>query len=680
MDLLASAAQALVELADPIRLGLLLAGVAIGLLVGLIPGIGGLTALAVLIPFTYTLDPFSAMALLIGMWSVVPMSDVIPAVFFGVPGTVGCAATVLDGHPLARKGEAARALGASYAASTLGGLFGALLLAVSIPILRPLMLQVGTPELLGFCIFGLSMVAALSGRQPLRGLTVAAVGILIAMMGVDPQTGTERLTFGSIYLWDGLPLAPFTLGLFAVPELGALMIARSGISEKAGHSGFSLSGQLKGFRDVLRHWWLMLRCSWIGVALGAVPGMGASVIDWIAYGHAARTEKNSETFGTGDVRGVIASESSNNAREGGALVPTLAFGVPGSASMALLLAAFQVHGLVPGPEMLGKNLDVTYLIIASLVAGTLVGALICVVASGYLVKIVNIRYAILLPIVLGLAFIGAYVGGAHAWSDLTVLIAAGLLGWVMRELDWPRAPLLLGFVLGDLVEQYLFISVQLYGASWLLNPLVLILLIVSLYGIYRPMRRIMAGVFQAFRSGERSLKFNRQVGFALVFLALLLGVAFLSSSWPARAQIGPQIVAWTGVAIAALTLVLEVFRSGMGVAQKDAARMDIGGQSGNADVGLSGSMIFRRGAAYFAWLAGVAVLAWLIGYLPALFLFATAFVRIEGREKWLTAFLVGAGLLVAGFLVFALGLGVVWPRSVLGTAFPDLRQALGGVI
>lgn len=680
MDLLASASQALVELSDPLRLALLLAGVVIGLLVGLIPGIGGLTALAVLIPFTYALDPFSAMALLIGMWSVVPMSDVIPAVFFGVPGTVGCAATVLDGHPLARKGEAARALGASYAASTLGGLFGALLLAVSIPILRPLMLQVGTPELLGFCIFGLSMVAALSGRQPLRGLTVAAVGILIAMMGVDPQTGTERLTFGSIYLWDGLPLAPFTLGLFAIPELGALMIARSKITEEAGRNGFSLAGQLRGFGDVLRNWWLMIRCSWIGVALGAVPGMGASVIDWIAYGHASRTEKNSETFGTGDIRGVIASESSNNAREGGALVPTLAFGVPGSASMALLLAAFQVHGLVPGPQMLGKNLDVTYLIIASLVAGTIVGAVICVVASGYLVKIVNVRYAILLPIVLGLALIGAYVGGAHAWSDLAVLIGAGLLGWIMRELDWPRAPLLLGFVLGDLVEQYLFISVQLYGASWLLNPVVTVLLIISLYGVYRPMKRVVIGVYQAFRSGERSLRFNRQVALSLVFLALLLGVALVSSNWPARAQVGPQIVAWSGVVVAGLTLILEIFRSGMGIAQENAARMDTGGQSGSSEEGLSGAVVFRRGALYFTWLLGVALLAWLIGYLPALLLFTIAFVRFEGKEKWLTAVLVGAGLFVAVWLIFDVGLGVVWPRSVAGSVIPELRQALGGLI
>ncbi len=463
MDMLTAAGIAVTELADPARLLILLAGLMVGVLVGLIPGIGGLTALAILIPFTYSLDPFSAMALLMGMASVIPMSDVIPAIFFGVPGTVGCAATVLDGHPLAKRGEAGRALGASYAASTLGALFGAALLAVSIPVLRPVILYLGTPELLGFSIFGLSMVATLSGRRPLRGMAAATLGLLIAMIGIDPQTGIQRWTFGQIYLWDGIPLAPFTLGLFAVPELADLMIKRSRVSGGGAQKGFSLSGQLRGFRDVRRHWWLMLRCSWLGAALGAVPGIGASVIDWIAYGHAIRTEKNTESFGSGDIRGVIASEASNNAREGGALVPTIAFGVPGSASMALLLGAFQIHGLVPGPEMLSRHLDVTYLIIGSLALGTVIGAVICVLASGFLVKLVDIRYQILLPIVLSLAFIGAFAGGQHDWADLVMVILIGLLGWLMRELGWPRPPLLLGLVLGDLVERYLFISVQLYG-------------------------------------------------------------------------------------------------------------------------------------------------------------------------------------------------------------------------
>jgi len=681
MDPLTAAAAALSALFDPARFALLAAGVLIGLVVGIVPGIGGLTALVVLIPFTYGLDHYSAMALLIGMWAVIATSDVIPAIFFGVPGTIGCAATVLDGHPLARKGQAARALGASYAASTLGGLFGALVLAVSIPILRPLMLYLGTPEMLAFCIFGLSMVATLSGPLPLRGFTMAAIGLIVAMVGIDPQTGIERFTFGSYYLWDGLPLGPFTLGLFAVPELAALMIARSRVSAETGPKGFSLSGQYQGLTDVLRHWWLMLRCSWLGAMLGAMPGMGAAVIDWVAYGHAARTEKNTETFGTGDIRGVIASESSNNAREGGSLIPTIAFGIPGGASMALLLGAFQVQGIVPGPEMLTRHLDLTYLIILSLAVATLLGTLVCVLASGWMIKLVDVRYAILLPIVLSLALVGGFVGGQHAWADMILVVGAGILGWLMREQGWPRAPLLIGLVLGDTVERYLFISVQIDGWSWLYRPVVLGLLVLTAVGLYKPMRRLVVSTVHRIRFGGRSLRFGPSAWFTLFFAAVLAFALADTWGWPWLARVAPQSVAAFGLACALVSLFLEVLRgdappaaTGPGSAPVDLAALS------ESDPSLPASVVYRRGALYFAWLVGAVALAFLVGVLPALFVFGVAFVRFEGREPWPTALLVGAALLAGLWLVFDQGLGVSWPRSLAGDHLPMLRRALGGMI
>ena len=681
MDPLVAAGAALTALFDPERLLLLLSGVLIGLVVGIIPGIGGLTALVVLIPFTYGLDSYSAMALLIGMWAVIATSDVIPAIFFGVPGTIGCAATVLDGHPLAKKGEAARALGASYAASTLGGLFGALVLALSIPILRPLMLSFGTAELLALCIFGLSMVATLSGPFPLRGLTAAALGLLIAMVGIDPQLGTERFTFGDYYLWDGVPLGPFTLGLFAVPELAALMIARRRISNEAGPAGFSLAGQYQGLRDVLHHWWLMLRCSWLGATLGAVPGMGASVIDWIAYGHAARTEKNTETFGTGDIRGVIASEASNNAREGGSLIPTIAFGIPGGASMALLLGAFQIQGIVPGPEMLTRHLDVTYLIIASLALATLIGTLICVLASGVMVKLVDIRYAILVPVILSLALVGGFVGGQHAWADMVLLVGAGLLGWLMREQGWPRAPLLIGLVLGDTVERYLFISVQVDGWQWVTRPAVLVILGFTAIGLYRPLRRVVTSTVHRLRFGARALRFGPPAWFALFFVVVLAAALVETQGWPFAARIAPQTVAAVGLACALVVLFLEIVRGEVAASDrgKAVAPVDLAALGGS-DPALPVGLVYRRGGIYFAWLAGTVAAAWLVGLVPAIFLYALAFVRIEGGERWRTAFAVAGGLALGLWLVFDQGLGIVWPRSVLGDTLPALRQALGGIL
>ena len=256
---------------------------------------------------------------------------------------------------MTRRGEAGRALGASYMAALIGGLFGAALMAVALPVMRPLILYIGSPELLSIAVFGISMVAVLSGNAPLRGLTFACFGMMLRMIGTDPQSGTLRWTMDTLYLWDGLPLVPLTLGIFALPELCDLAIGRMAIVQQ-GQTLDTKTGMLLGIKDCLEHWFLILRCSWIGSAMGAIPGIGASVIDWISYGHALRTEKGAaETFGTGDVRGVIAAESATNAREGGALVPTVAFGVPASAGMAILLGAFLIHGLVPGPDMLAKT-------------------------------------------------------------------------------------------------------------------------------------------------------------------------------------------------------------------------------------------------------------------------------------------------------------------------------------
>src|ERR1700680_593723 len=317
-DMIASALHALHLLLEPTRLLLLFVGVIIGLAIGVLPGLSGIVGLAMLIPFTYNMDHYAAFALLLGMAAVVTSSDFITAVLFGVPGHVGAAATVIDGHQMASNGEAGRAFGAGFMASLMGGIVGALMLAVSIPILRPVMLAIGSPELLGFTLFGMSMVATLSGRAPLKGLTAAGIGLMISMIGSRSQTGTLRWTFDWLYLWDGVPLVPATLGIFALPELCELAVGRKRI---AGDNkvDINMSSQWQGVRDCFTHWWLVLRCGVLGTALGAIPGIGSAVIDWIAYGYAQRTEKNAHTFGTGDVRGVIAPGNSNNAKGGGHL-------------------------------------------------------------------------------------------------------------------------------------------------------------------------------------------------------------------------------------------------------------------------------------------------------------------------------------------------------------------------
>jgi len=670
LNLFAEALSALHHMLDPARMLFVAAGVLIGLALGIIPGLGGLVGLSLLLPFTYGMDPQTALGFLVGLSAVVATGDTIPAVLFGVPGTVGSAATVMDGYPLARKGEAGRALSAAFPSSLIGGLFGALLLGLTIPILRPVMLHFGSSELLAFCIFGLSLVAVLSAGSAMKGLIAVSVGLMIATVGDDPQTGTLRWTLGSLYLWDGIPIVPFALGLFALPELADLAIGRRAIVAEGAVD--TRAGRWQGVRDTFRNIFLVFRCSIIGSGLGAVPGIGGAVIDWIAYGHAAATEKGArESFGKGDIRGVIASESSNNAKEGGALVPTIAFGVPGSASMAVLLGAFLIQGLVPGPEMVTRRLDITYALVWTIAIANILGAGLCFLLSAQLAKIAQIRVGILAPLVIAIVFIGAYQGSKD-WGDLYVLLGVGLLGWFMKRLDWPRPPLMLGFVLGPLLERYMFISVNRYGFDWMLRPIVLVLLGLTLIGIARAIianSRAPRGDRKTGLVPHDADRFNLITGgTAAVFFALAL---YFATPWPFGARLVPYAVGLFGLLMCALFLVPVVLRRGRTAAAGDGASVF------QRDLEpLSAGEIGRRGGIFFAWCLFYLAAAWVVGLLPAMVLFLTAYLLLHAREARGTTALLVAGAALAGYLIFQQFLHIPWPASLLGDAFPGLRQAV----
>jgi TctA family transporter len=673
---LEAAVTALALMLEPTRLAVLFAGVLIGLGIGVIPGLGGIIGMALLLPFTFAMDPYMAFAFLLGMGAVTSTSDVIPAILFGVPGTTGCAATVLDGHPMAKRGEAGRALGAAYSASLFGGIFGALLLALTIPVLRPVMLYLGSPELLAFAIFGLSMVAALSGRAPLRGLAIVSFGLLLAMVGSDPQTAVPRWTLGSLYLFDGLELVPITLGLFALPELADMAIARRSVAGDA-HTG-NLSGQWQGIKDTFRHKWLVIRVGLIGAGLGAVPGIGAAVIDWIAYGHAARTEKGaSETFGTGDVRGVLASEGSNNAKEGGALVPTIAFGVPGSASMAILLGAFLIHGLNPGPQMVTQHLDVTYSMVWSIALANILGAGVCFLFSNQIARVATVRQPIIVPLILAIVLVGAYQG-SRQWGDLYTLIAFGVLGWIMKRLKWPRPPLLLGFVLGAIIERFMFISTMRYGWEWMTRPVVVIVLALAVLGFVQPLWR----EWRAFRGTKASWRewasprLDAGTAFYAVFLLVLAWMWVESSGWGTdSARTVPTIVLYFAVGAILVGMLHHVFVAEQVAgahATRDALRVDLDDDFGD----LSAQTVARRAVAIAGWLSLFLVMIWLIGMLPAVLVFIIAYMRVEGREPWRLTLVVSIMMTIGCYVLFDQLLRVVWPRTVLGQAIPALRELI----
>lgn len=660
------------------RLIYLAAGVMLGLMLGILPGVGGVAGMALLLPFTFGMDPIAAFAFMLGLSSVAATSDTIPAVLFGVPGTQASQATVIDGHAMARKGEAGRALAAAYVSSVIGGLFGAFLLALTIPILRPVMLYIGSPELLACSIFGISMVAVLAGSSPLRGLGVAGFGILLSMIGSDPQGGDLRWTLGTTYLYDGLPLLPIALGLFALPELCDLAIRRVAIASKTRHE--VREGMLRGAQDALRNWWLILRCSGIGAALGAMPGLGSSIIDWFAYGFAARNVKGArETFGTGDVRGVIAPESANNAATSGALVPTIAFGVPGSASMAILLGAFLIHGLQPGPAMLTTNLSITYSMVWSVAIANILGAGVCFAMSGQMAKIATLRYTLIMPMILSIVYLGAFQGNRD-WGDLFALLAFGVLGWVMKSLRWPRPPLILGFVLGAIIERYLFISIARYSYEWLLRPAVLVLLLAAVVMVLRP---FIGEIIERRRSGAQGLPFHAPTFHLTDIFTGLLVVAvgwmvFEAAGFSDKARLAPLSVGIATFAVLVLSLLNQVLRrpgraAAVGVAG-GAVRKEVHLDLVEDYQGLSVGTVVLRGSIFFGWMLAFMALMALIGLIPTVFLFIVAYMRLENREPWKLVLPIALGTTTFIYVVFDVFLTIPWPSTVLGTLAPALKS------
>lgn len=664
MDVVHVALEAAQNLLSLAYLPYLIGGALIGLVVGIIPGLGGLAGLSLLLPFTFGLDAHAAIAAMMGLAAAVAIGDIIPAVLLGVPGSVGSAATVVDGYPMSVKGEAGRALSAAFMASMSGGLFGAVFLLFFIPIMRPAVLMIGIPELLAICIFGLSLVASLSGRAPLRGVIGAAVGLLLASVGQDPHTATQRWTFNLLFLWDGLPIVPLALGLFALPELAELAVRRSQIATTAYRH---LSHRMTGLRDIWRNKFLLLRCSLIGSALGAIPGVGASVIDWIGYSHALTTEKGAkETFGTGDVRGVLASESSNNAKEGGALVPTIAFGVPGTAGMALLMAALQMQGIVPGPDLLGSRMDITFTLVWSLVIANCVGTGICFLFANQLARIAIIPAGYLIPAVIGIVFIGAYEA-SRSWGDLVFLLSVGALGYLMKLQGWPRAPILLGFVLGGLIDNYMFISIQLYGAAWIARPAVAIMLLLAFYMAFgTSIRRFFRG------GGTHTLRRRPHVSasslFTLAIVIAFVVAMFSTMAWPWAARVIPEIVISIGIVAGVAAFLAQVM---IDPGATDAA-VATGADAPTTFADIAPRVVTTRSLAFFGWLIATLVACWFFGILYGILLLTLAYPMIEARERLGKAAIYAACIFICYWLLFEEILRTPWPQTLLTIPLPSI--------
>ena len=470
------------------RMAWLFGGVLLGSVIGFVPGIGGRTTLAILLPFIVKMDPASALVLIVGIHAIGNTADTIPAILFGIPGSTSATATVMDGYPMAKKGEAQRALGASFLSSGIGGLIGAFTVLATIPMIRPVVLTFGNPEFFMTAILAIVMIALLTGGAPVKGLIAGCAGLMIGMIGVAPQTGVQRWTFDQLYLSDGIPLIPIALGVFAIPELVDMTLGGGGTKIAANAQIAGTSTKWRGVKDVFAHWWLLVRSSFIGSWIGILPGIGSGSAIWLAYGHAVQSSKDKDNFGKGDVRGVIAPEAANNASDAGDWCLTLAFGIPGSATMSLVLAAMLLLGLSPGPKMVTERLDLTLIIVWSLVLANLMATGLCFLFTRQLAGITKLPVHHLFPVLIVLIFLAAYQSTTD-WGDLVALLGFSAIGISMKRFGWPRPPLIVGIVLQRLAETYFFLTIKLYGYSWLTRPVVIVLFVLTVWTIVHAVMR-----------------------------------------------------------------------------------------------------------------------------------------------------------------------------------------------
>lgn len=664
MDFLVAAFSGLLQVFTWSTFSLMLIGIAVGFVVGILPGLGGPTTIALMLPFIFKMNAVEAFAFLLGMAAVTATTGDITSILFGVPGEPTTASTIVDGHPMAKNGQAGRALGAALMSSLVGAIIGALSLAIAIPVVRPLVLTFGSPEFFMISLLGVTFVASLSGGNLLKGLLASGLGFFLATIGLDPISGIQRFTFGQLFLWDGIGLVPVTLGLFAIPEIIDLAIVASSISrEKVG----KLGGVMEGIKDTFRHWWLVVRCSAMGAYIGVIPGMGGAVSQWLAYAHAVQSSPDKERFGKGDVRGVLGPGAANNSTLGGAMIPTIAFGVPGSVVMAILLGAFIIQGIVPGPDMLlpeprGK-LSLTFSFVWIIVISNIITVAICLMFLNTLAKVTQIRVSLLMPIILLLVYLGAFAE-KNAFQDLGVVLVFGMLGWLMVKFGWQRPPLLLGLVLGPLMENRLFLSTDNYGLAWMSRPGVLIIFALTLAGVFYPVLKRQwqsraaaqaePSPMDKTREGESPAKFSFSLLFTGGIIVIFSWALWESKGFGFRAGLFPWSIGYPVLALAIVQFVLELMGKGRA-----------GDLESEVEIDLPKAVVRRRSAGILGWIFGFYLLIWLVGFSYAVPITTFFYLKFSGKEKWPMTIIFTVATWGFFYGVFDYALRIPFPEGLL---------------
>ena len=693
--MLEAASEALNQMASWQVMLALMVGVAVGVLNGAMPG-GAVPSLVVLLGFAYGQDPYIALPLAVGMVATVSTGDTLPAVLLGMPGSTSGQATILDGNPLARQGKAGVALSAAYFASMIGGIVGGIFLFITIPAARTVVNSFSAAEFFVLGLVAVGVVGIVSSGALVRGLMAGCLGLLIALVGFDDSTGVQRLTFGFDYLWDGFHIVPVVIGLFALPEFFDMLIGNVAVSRQSTAEVSTASQRLEGMRAVLKNWPLVFRSAGLGVFVGVLPGIGGSLAQWLAYASARQTVKGgTETFGTGDVRGVIAPESSNNAVDGGQLVPTLFFGVPGSVGMAIFLGLLVILDVQPGPSMLNENLSLTLTIAFSLVLANILGTGLALGFTPTLTRIAFVPPNILVPIILAIMTIAAFQASFRI-QDLVVMLGFGGLGYFMKTFGWPRPPIVISVILGGIVEKYYGIASKTFGMISLDSskpigidfglfsriPVLLIILIAlgtAGYTLWmqRNVGRTQEAQFQQNTTGESidgkgtaipkpSLKERLTLtpsGAFIGLMAIAFGYSLYSSySWTEEAAKLPRIITTTGLTLVAI----YVARHLLFPSTSKRRILDIG-RTVTDDSTL---VLLIRTFKALGTTVGLIFAIWLIGFQIALPTYVFLFLRIFGRVRWWIALLWSAFFLVLIYGFFDLIIHIAWIDPALENVIP----------
>ncbi|MDW7738751.1 MAG: tripartite tricarboxylate transporter permease [Bacillota bacterium] len=701
---------ALAKFNDPVAIGMIFLGAILGITFGALPGFSPVTGLALALPFTFGMDPMIAMILFAGIIGSAHFGGSIPAILLNTPGTAPNACTCFDGFPLAKQGQAARALAISATSAGVGTVIGLIALIIAIPIIRPFILSFMTPDFFWLVVFGLVTISFASKGNLLKGLAGGGFGVLLAFIGYSGLFAIERFTLSSWYLWDGLKLVPLVIGIFAISEIISYAskggtISQVDMTEKG--KGVWWRQVKQGVKDVFSRPLIFIRGSLIGVVIGAIPGVGGSAANFISYTVAMQNSKHAEEYGKGSIEALIASETANDAKDGPAILPTVAFGIPGSPDTAILLAALILHGLTPGPLLLRDDLPIVMMLVLGIFFSQIFTSSFGLFSANLLARITMIRVQLLAPFVLILCIAGAFAYRQYIW-DILLAVLLGVVGYLFKRYDFRVITILIGYMLGSMAERYFHTSLRLAQGSYTVfvsNPISVVLIVLILTMLLYP---VIKGWLQYRREkGNKAQEDGLQIAekttqsavesapvaagdeieklkpwksgefiFTVAIAVFVLMILIFSFQYGERARLMPIIVS-SGTLILLLGLLVGHFSPELMKRMEVGLDEMLGGSSKKKceveeEVQTAAGSVLR----IIFWIVGMGAAIFLFGLPVSIPLFLLAYLILEGKIVWWKALLIAA----LGAAIFFVALNFLGVRLWLGAIPSLIPDILGGSI